>query len=245
MVFGNSSGRLNSAKKIDINKSIFIHGKPIWQPVLLQTLYGVALQLSPVPYSHHTMTPRYPAPDLNNLPDDIKAKVLEVQAKAGFIPNVFVAFARRPAEWRAFFAYHDALMLKEDGNLTKGDREMIVTTTSAANKCTYCVIAHGAILRIYEKKPLVADQVAVNYLKAEISPRQKAMLDFAMKVCLQSHDINDDDFKALHAHGFDDEDAWDIAAITAFFGLSNRMASFADMMPNPEFYLMGRVPKGK
>jgi uncharacterized peroxidase-related enzyme len=190
-------------------------------------------------------SPRYPFPDLNTLPDDIKARITEVQDKAGFIPNVFVAFARRPAEWRAFFAYHDALMLKEDGHLSKGDREMIVTATSAANSCLYCVVAHGAILRIYEKKPLVADQVAVNYLKADISPRQKAMLDFAMKVCLRSHEINDADFAALHAHGFDDEDAWDIAAITAFFGLSNRMASFSGMLPNPEFYLMGRVPKSK
>jgi uncharacterized peroxidase-related enzyme len=188
---------------------------------------------------------RYPAPELSNLPEDIRAKVLEVQAKAGFVPNVFLALARRPAEWRAFFAYHDALMLKEEGSLTKGEREMIVTTTSAANQCLYCVVAHGAILRIYEKKPLVADQVAVNYRKADISPRQKAMLDFAMKVCLRSHEIEDADFEALEAHGFDDEDAWDIAAITAFFGLSNRMASFSGMAPNPEFYLMGRVPKVK
>ena len=186
---------------------------------------------------------RYPLPDLNALPEDIRTKVLEVQEKAGFIPNVFLALARRPADWRAFFAYHDALMLKEDGHLTKGDREMIVTATSAANNCLYCVVAHGAILRIYEKKPLVADQVAVNYLKADITPRQKAMLDFAMKVCLHSDQIQDEDFSALHAHGFDDEDIWDIAAITAFFGLSNRMASFSNMMPNPEFYLMGRVPK--
>ena len=186
---------------------------------------------------------RYPLPDLNALPEDIRTKVLEVQEKAGFIPNVFLSLARRPAEWRAFFAYHDALMLKEDGHLTKGDREMIVTATSAANNCLYCVVAHGAILRIYEKKPLVADQVAVNYLKADITPRQKAMLDFAMKVCLHSDQIQDQDFAALHAHGFDDEDIWDIAAITAFFGLSNRMASFSNMMPNPEFYLMGRVPK--
>ncbi|NBW68047.1 MAG: alkylhydroperoxidase [Betaproteobacteria bacterium] len=186
---------------------------------------------------------RYPFPDLNALPEDIRTKVLEVQEKAGFIPNVFLALARRPAEWRAFFAYHDALMLKEDGHLTKGDREMIVTTTSAANNCLYCVVAHGAILRIYEKKPLVADQVAVNYLKADITPRQKAMLDFAMKVCHHSDQIQDQDFAALHSHGFDDEDIWDIAAITAFFGLSNRMASFSNMMPNPEFYLMGRVPK--
>ncbi len=192
---------------------------------------------------------RYPAPELNDLPDDIKAKVLEVQEKAGFVPNVFLSLARRPAEWRAFFAYHDALMTPESAgrtsNLSKGDREMIVTTTSAANKCLYCVVAHGAILRIYEKKPLVADQVTVNYRKADITPRQRAMLDFAMKVCERSHEIEDADFAALHAHGFDDEDAWDIAAITAFFGLSNRIASFSGMQPNPEFYLMGRVAKAK
>ena len=192
-----------------------------------------------------TTTPRYPMPDLNTLPEDIRAKILEVQEKSGFIPNVFLAFARRPAEWRAFFAYHDALMLKEDGSLTKGDREMIITTTSAANQCVYCVVAHGAILRIYEKKPLVADQVAVNYRKADITPRQRAMLDFAMKVCERSHEIEEADFAPLHAHGFSDEDIWDIAAITAFFGLSNRMASFASMMPNPEFYLLGRIPKQK
>ncbi len=197
---------------------------------------------------HTPSTPsatRYPAPELADLPDDIRAKVLEVQEKAGFVPNVFLALARRPAEWRAFFAYHDALMLKEGGSLTKGDREMIVTTTSAANQCLYCVVAHGAILRIYEKKPLVADQVAVNYRKADITPRQRAMLDFAMKVCERSHEVEDADFEALAAHGFDAEDAWDIAAITAFFGLSNRMASFSNMQPNPEFYLMGRVPKVK
>jgi uncharacterized peroxidase-related enzyme len=165
------------------------------------------------------------------------------------VPNVFLGFARRPAEWRAFFAYHDALMVPESvgrtSGLSKGEREMIVTTTSAANNCLYCVVAHGAILRIYEKKPLVADQVAVNYRKAEIPPRQRAMLDFAMKVCQHSDQINDADFEALHTHGFDDEDIWDIAAITAFFGLSNRMASFSGMMPNPEFYLMGRMPKAK
>ncbi len=188
---------------------------------------------------------RYPHPALTDLPEDIRARILEVQDKAGFIPNVFLALARRPAEWRAFFAYHDALMLKEDGQLTKGEREMIVTATSSANHCLYCVVAHGAILRIYEKKPLVADQVAVNYRKADITPRQRAILDFAMKVCLHSDQINDSDFAALHAHGLDDEAAWDIAAITAFFGLSNRMASFSGMMPNPEFYLMGRVPKQK
>jgi uncharacterized peroxidase-related enzyme len=188
---------------------------------------------------------RYPAPELNDVPEDIRARILEVQEKAGFVPNVFLALARRPAEWRAFFAYHDALMLKEDGSLTKGEREMIVTATSAANHCLYCVVAHGAILRIYEKKPFVADQVAVNYRKADIPPRHKAMLDFAMKVCLRSHEIADADFPPLHAHGFSDEDIWDIAAITAFFGLSNRLASFSNMQPNPEFYLMGRVPKAK
>ena len=188
---------------------------------------------------------RYPVPDLNTLPEDIRAKVLEVQEKAGFVPNVFLALARRPAEWRAFFAYHDALMLKEDGSLTKGEREMIVTTTSAASKCLYCVVAHGAILRIHEKNPLVADQVAINHHKADITPRQRAMLDFAMKVCQHADEINEADFQALHAHGFSDEDAWDIAAITAFFGMSNRIASFSSMMPNPEFYLMGRVPKAR
>lgn len=195
------------------------------------------------------MAARYPLADLNALPDDLKTKILEVQEKAGFVPNVFLALARRPAEWRAFFAYHDALMEPESAgrssHLTKGDREMIVTTTSAANQCLYCVVAHGALLRIYEKKPLVADQVAVNYLKADITPRQRAMLDFAMKVCNSAHEINDEDFAPLHAQGFDDEDIWDIAAITAFFGLSNRMASFSDMQPNPEFFLMGRVPREK
>jgi len=194
-------------------------------------------------------TSRYPVPELNDVPEDIRAKILEVQDKAGFVPKVFLAFARRPAEWRAFFAYHDALMVPESvgrvSGLSKGEREMIVTTTSAANNCLYCVVAHGAILRIYEKKPLLADQVAINYRKADISPRQRAMLDFAMKVCQHSDEIDDADFAALHALGFNDEDAWDIAAITAFFGLSNRMASFSGMMPNPEFYLMGRVPKAK
>jgi uncharacterized peroxidase-related enzyme len=190
-------------------------------------------------------TQRYPLPSLDNLPADIRARILEVQDKVGFVPHVFLALARRPAEWRAFFAYHDALMLKEEGRLTKGDREMIVTATSAANHCLYCVVAHGAILRIYEKNTLVADQVAVNHRKADITPRQRAMLDFAMKVCQASHAIEDSDFTALHAHGLDDEDIWDIAAITAFFGLSNRMASFAGWQPNPEFYLMGRVPKAK
>lgn len=195
------------------------------------------------------MTPRYPLPDLSTLPQDLQVRILQVQEKAGFIPNVFLAFARRPAEWRAFFAYHDALMEPESAgrtsSLTKGEREMIVTATSAANQCLYCVVAHGAILRIHEKKPLLADQVAVNYRKADIGERQRAMLDFAMKVCLNSASIGDADFDALKAQGFDDEDAWDIAAITAFFGLSNRMASFAGMEPNPEFYLMGRIAREK
>jgi uncharacterized peroxidase-related enzyme len=192
-----------------------------------------------------TLSPRYPSPQVLDLPEDIRAKILEVQEKSGFIPNVFLALARRPAEWRAFFAYHDALMLREESGLSKGDREMIVTATSAANHCLYCVVAHGAILRIYEKKPLVADQVAVNYRKADITPRQRAMLDFAMKVCLQSDAIGEEDFAALHAHGFTDEDIWDIGAITAFFGLSNRIANFSGMLPNPEFYLMGRLPREK
>ena len=188
---------------------------------------------------------RYPTPELKDLPEDMRQRILEVQEKSGFVPNVFLALARRPAEWRAFFAYHDALMLKEDGSLTKGDREMIITATSAANQCLYCVVAHGALLRIYEKKPLVADQVAVNWRKADITQRQKAMLEFAMKVCERSHEIDEADFAPLHAHGFSDEDIWDIAAITAFFGLSNRMASFSGMLPNNEFYLMGRLPRDK
>ncbi len=187
---------------------------------------------------------RYPVPELKALPDDIGQRILEVQEKAGFVPNVFLTLAHRPDEFRAFFAYHDALMLK-DGGLTKGEREMIVVATSAANQCLYCVVAHGAILRIYEKKPLVADQVAVNYLKADIPPRQRAMLDFALKVCKASHEIDDADFAALREHGFSHEDAWDIAAITAFFGLSNRMANTISMRPNDEFFLMGRVPKSK
>jgi uncharacterized peroxidase-related enzyme len=186
---------------------------------------------------------RYPVPELQDLPEDLRTRILEVQAKAGFVPNVFLALAHRPAEWRAFMAYHDALLLKEGGNLSKGDREMIIVATSAINQCLYCVVAHGAILRIYEKKPLVADQVAVNHRKADITPRQRAMLDFALKVCTDSQTIEEADFAALREHGFDNEDAWDIAAITAFFGLSNRMANVTGMRPNDEFFLMGRVPK--
>ncbi len=190
-------------------------------------------------------TPRYPLAELKDVPEDIRAACLAVQEKAGFVPNVFLYLARRPAEWRAFFAYHDALMVKESGSLTKGDREMIVTATSAANDCLYCVVAHGALLRIYEKKPQVADEVAVNYRKADITPRQRAMLDFALKVCLRSAEVEEADYTALHAHGFDDEDIWDIASITAFFGMSNRLASFASMKPNAEFFLMGRTPRDK
>ena len=188
---------------------------------------------------------RYPAPTLDDVPDDIRRKILEVQHKAGFVPNVFLTYARRPDEFRAFFAYHDALLLRDSGpnGLTKGEKEMIIVATSGANGCLYCVVAHGALLRIYEKQPRIADQLATNYLKADITPRQKAMLGFAMKVCNASYAIGDDDFAQLHEHGFTDEDAWDIAGITALFGLSNRMANVTSMRPNDEFYLMGRVPK--
>ena len=175
---------------------------------------------------------RYPVPELKDLPEDLRTRILEVQDKAGFVPNVFLVLAHRPAEWRAFMAYHDALLLKETGSLSKGEREMIIVTTSAANQCLYCVVAHGAILRVYEKKPLIADQLATNYRKADITPRQRAMLDFAMKVCTDSAAVEEADFAALRAHGFDDEDIWDIGAITAFFGLSNRMANLSGMRPN-------------
>jgi len=185
---------------------------------------------------------RFPVPALDSLPDDVRQKMLEVQEKAGFIPNVFLTLAHRPDEFRAFVAYHDALLLRPSG-LTKGEKEMIIVATSGANGCLYCVVAHGAILRVYEKKPLLADQIAVNYLKADITPRQKAMLAFAMKVCTDSASMGEDNFAALREHGFSDEDAWDIAAITALFGLSNRMANVTSMRPNDEFYLMGRVPK--
>ena len=185
---------------------------------------------------------RYPVPALADLPDDIRARILEVQEKAGFIPNVFLTLAHRPEEWRAFFAYHDALMLKE-GGLTKAEREMIVVATSGANDCLYCIVAHGAILRVYAKNALIADQVAVNYRKADITPRQKAMLGFALKVAQRSVEIGDDDFAALHTHGFQDEDIWDIGAIAAFFALSNRMANLIAMRPNDEFHLLGRTPR--
>ncbi|HEU4389013.1 MAG TPA: peroxidase-related enzyme [Blastocatellia bacterium] len=185
---------------------------------------------------------RYPVPKLEDLAEDIRARMLEVQEKAGFIPNVFVTLAHRPDEFRAFLAYHDAVMLRESG-LTKAEKEMIVVATSGANDCLYCIIAHGAILRVYAKNPLLADQVAVNYRKADITDRQKAMLKFALKVALRSVEIDESDFQELRQHGFSDEDAWDIGAITAFFALSNRMANLIAMRPNDEFYLLGRVPK--
>ena len=185
---------------------------------------------------------RYPVPALADLPEDLRARILAVQEKAGFVPNVFLALAHRPDEFRAFFAYHDALMEK-DGGLTKAEREMIVVATSGANDCLYCVVAHGAILRIHAKNPRVADQVAVNYRKAEITPRQKAMLAFAMKVATDSGALDDADHDALRAHGFDAEDIWDIGAIAAFFGLSNRIANLISMRPNDEFHLLGRVPR--
>lgn len=183
---------------------------------------------------------RFPVPEIKDLPDDIRARVLAVQEKSGFVPNVFLVLAHRPDEFRAFFAYHDALMDKP-GKLTKAEREMIVVATSNANECQYCVIAHGAILRIRAKDPLIADQVAVNYRKADITPRQKAMLDFAMKVSARAQEVGEPDFNALQLHGFNQEDIWDIAAIAAFFGLSNRMANVTSMRPNAEFYSMGRA----
>jgi uncharacterized peroxidase-related enzyme len=185
---------------------------------------------------------RFPIPAIDSLPDDIRTRLNAVQEKSGFVPNVFLTLAWRPDEFRAFFAYHDALMDK-DGGLTKAEREMIVVATSAANQCHYCVIAHGAILRIRAKNPLVADQIAVNYRKADITPRQRAMLDFAMKVSREAQAISEADFTEIAGFGFSDDDIWDIAAIAAFFALSNRMANVTAMRPNDEFYMMGRVPK--
>ena len=182
---------------------------------------------------------RFPVPDLHDLPDDIRQRILAVQEKSGFVPNVFLVLAYRPEEFRAFFAYHDALMDKP-GNLTKAEREMIVVATSNANQCQYCVVAHGAILRIRAKNALIADQVAINYRKADITPRQKAMLDFGMKVSARAHEVNDEDFATLQAHGFTQDDIWDIAGIASFFGLSNRMANVTSMRPNDEFFALGR-----
>ena len=188
---------------------------------------------------------RFPVPELADIPEDLRTRMLGVQEKAGFIPNVFLALAHRPDECRAFFAYHDALMLKDTPALNKAEREMIVVTTSGANDCVYCVVAHGAILRIYTKNPRIADQVAINHRKAEITDKQRAMLDFALKVCLRSNEIDEADFVVLRAFGFTDDDIWDIGSITAFFGMSNRLANMSSMRPNDEFYLMGRVPKVK
>lgn len=188
-----------------------------------------------------TAISRFPVPTVAELPTDIRERILAVQDKAGFVPNVFLTLAHRPDELRAFFAYHDALMLKDSG-LSKAEREMIVVATSGANDCLYCVVAHGAILRIYEKHPHIADQLAVNHRKAELTPRRRAMLDFALKVALRSHEIEDADYATLREHGFSDEDAWDIGAIAAFFAMSNRLANMTGMRPNDEFYLMGRVP---
>ena len=187
---------------------------------------------------------RFPVPELNNLPDDIRGTILDVQEKSGFVPNVFLALTNRPDEFRAFFAYHEALMEKE-GGLTKGEREMIVVATSAHNQCIYCVVAHGAILRIREKNPQLADQIATNYRKADITPRQKAMLDFALKVSKSSHEINNADIDDMRELGFSNDDIWDIGAISALFALSNRMANLTSMRPNDEFYLLGRIPKEK
>jgi len=186
---------------------------------------------------------RYPTPSLDKLPEDIRSRILAVQEKSGFVPNVFLTLAYRPDEFRAFFAYHDALMEKEGGGLTKAEREMIVVATSSANECHYCVIAHGAILRIRAKNPQIADQIAVNYRKADITPRQRAMLDFAMKVSQEANTVSEADFAAVAGHGFTDDDIWDIAAIAAFFALSNRMANVTAMRPNDEFYMLGRLPK--
>ena len=186
---------------------------------------------------------RFPTPPLDKLPEDIRTRILAVQEKSGFVPNVFLTLAYRPDEVRAFFGYHDALMEK-DGGLSKAEREMIVVATSAANQCQYCVVAHGAILRIRAKNPLIADQIATNYRKADITPRQRAMLDFAMKVSRSAEEVSESDFAPLAAHGFSNDDVWDIAAIAAFFALSNRMANVTAMRPNDEFYLMGRLPKG-
>jgi len=200
----------------------------------------------PIDPSHMSSAPisRFPVPRLEDLPEDVRARILAVQEKSGFVPNVFLALAHRPEEFRAFFAYHDALMDKP-GGLTKAEREMIVVATSAANSCQYCVVAHGAILRVRAKNPLIADQVAVNYRKADITPRQKAMLGFAMQVALEAAAVGERDFEALRAHGFSEDEIWDIAAIAAFFALSNRMANVTSMRPNDEFYLMGRVAREK
>ena len=182
---------------------------------------------------------RFPVPKLEDLPEDLRSRIAKVQEKAGFVPNVFLALAHRPDECRAFFDYHDALMLRK-GGLTKAEKEMIVVATSSANHCTYCIVAHGAILRVVSKRPLIADQVAANYLKADLSAREKAILDFAMKVAEESHKVEEQDFARLREHALDDEDIWDVGAIAAFFALSNRMANLSAMRPNEQFFTMGR-----
>ena len=187
---------------------------------------------------------RFPVPDLQDLPEDIRTRILEVSEKTGFIPNIFLALAHRPDEFRAFFAYHDALMEKDSG-LTKGEREMIVVATSGLNQCIYCVVAHGAVLRIREKNPLIADQLATNYRKADISGRQRTMLDYAVKVSLRPYEISESDLTLLEEQGFSEEDVWDIGAISSFFALSNRLANMASIRPNDEFYLLGRVKRSK
>jgi uncharacterized peroxidase-related enzyme len=205
----------------------------------LPALARLELKVRPMPQSTQAPISRYPVPALDAMPDDIRARILKVQEKTGFIPNVFLMLAYRPDEFRAFMAYHDALMDKE-GGLTKAEREMIVVVTSAVNQCQYCVIAHGAILRIRAKNPLIADQVASNYRKADLTPRQRAMLDFAMKVSQQAQAVEEADSVALREHGFSDDDIWDIAAIAAFFAMSNRLANFTSLRPNDEFYALGR-----
>ena len=187
---------------------------------------------------------RFPVPDLEDLPTDIRERIVEVSEKAGFIPNIFLALAHRPEEFRAFFPYHDALMEK-DGGLTKGEREMIVVATSGLNQCIYCVVAHGAVLRIREKNPLLADQLATNYRTADISTRQRAMLDYAVKISLKPYEIGESDLKLLEKQGFSEDDIWDIGAISSFFVLSNRLAHMANIRPNDEFYLLGRVKRVK
>jgi uncharacterized peroxidase-related enzyme len=186
---------------------------------------------------------RFPIPELEDLPEDIQQRIEEVNDKAGFIPNIFLALAHRPAEFRAFFAYHDALMEKETPGLGLAEREMIVVATSVRNQCQYCVIAHGAILRIRAKNPFIADQLATNYRKADITERQKVMLDYALKVSRHAEKVNEQDYSTLHEHGFDDDDIWDIGSISAFFGLSNRIVNMSSMRTNDEFYLMGRIPR--
>jgi uncharacterized peroxidase-related enzyme len=187
---------------------------------------------------------RFPVPSPDELPADLRARIEEIGEKTGFVPNVFLVLAHRPDELRAFLAYHDALMAKETGSLTRAEREMIVVATSAANDCVYCIVAHGAILRVYARDPLISDKIAANYRQADLTPRQRAMLDFALRLATTPATVEDSHLQALRQHGFDDEDIWDIGGITALFALSNRMAHLTALRPNPEFHLMGRLPRG-